>query len=187
MKNIKLENIVNELELISDDGISFLNKNTGQLFHISSKEMQYAENGIDINRYLPEWQVDKILTTREILKTNSHLQLPNKNEINEYGLMLNFLRNHQNQNIRKEITDLEEDNHVNYWQLRNVILQYNIGNKWYKYKREAFYRIAVEWCICNNEAIPQSLQREIIGLKIGFLMNNKANNRENYTKKTTNN
>lgn len=161
MRKINLEDIVNELELISDNGVSFLNQNTGQLFHISSKEMEYAENGIDINKSLPEWQIKKILTARELLKSKSYIKLPNKNEIDEYGLMLNFLRNNPNQSLIKEVANLEQDSNITYWQLRNVILQYNIGDEWYKYKREAFKKIAIDWCNKNVNSIPSSILNEM--------------------------
>lgn len=161
MRKINLEDIVNELELISDDGISFLNKTTGQFFHFSSKEMEYAENGIDINRSLPEWQIKKINNVREIFKSNNYVKLPTKNEINEHGLMINFLRNNPNQNLIKEVVNLEQDNNVNYWQLRKVILQFNIGDEWYRYKREAFQKIAIDWCYKNAGSIASGILQEI--------------------------
>jgi len=161
MRKMNLEDIVNELELISDDGNSFFDKSTGKLFHISTRDLEYAESGKEINPFLYKWQIEKINNFRKMLKSNRYIQLPTKKEINEHGLMINFLRNNPNQNLNKEMANLEQHNNVNYWQLRNVILQYNIGDEWYKYKREAFKKISIDWCKKNVDSIPPSILREI--------------------------
>lgn len=161
MRKINLEDIVNELELISDDGNSFFDKSTGQLFHISTRELEYAESGKEINPFLYKWQIEKINTVREMLKSNQYIQLPTKNEINEHGLMINFLRNYPNQKLKDEVANLEQDNNINYWQLRNVILQYNIGDEWYRYKREAFKKIAIDWCDKNVGSIQPNILRKL--------------------------
>jgi|GEM_PF-2712157 len=152
MKNTKLENIVDELELISDDGVSFLHKMTGELIHFNSYELK---------NNLRNPTKTKIDSGKKDFAETDYLKLPTKNEIDEYGLMLNFLRNNPNKNISEEIADLEKDHNVNYWQLRNVILHHNIGNEWYKYKREAFQKIAINWCNKNIDSIPPSILQEI--------------------------
>ena len=161
MRTINLEDIVNEFELISDDGFSFLNRSTGELFHISTKDLQYAESEIDISQLKSEWLKEKIVTARELLNSKSYLKLPSKNEIDEFGLMLNFLRHNPNQNISKEILSLEKEHSVNNWRLINVILNHNIGREWYKYKREAFQKIAIDWCNKNSNCIPPSILQAI--------------------------
>ncbi len=148
MRSISLEDIVNELELISDDGLSFFQKLSGELIHISSYELKNLSKA-------------KTNSSNEKFAENDYLKLPNKKEINEESLMLKFLLSNQNQNVREAITILQKNHKLNYWQLRNVILHYNIGNEWYKYKREAFQKIAIDWCKKNIESMPQSILQEI--------------------------
>lgn len=148
MRSISLEDINNELELISDDGLSFFHKLSGDLIHLSSYELKNLSRA-------------KINSSSEIFVENDYLKLPDKKEINEESLMLNFLLNNQNQNVREAVTILQKDHKLNYWQLRNVILHYKIGNEWYKYKREAFQKIAIEWCNKNIESMPHSILQEI--------------------------
>lgn len=148
MRSISLEDIVNELELISDDGLSFFHKLSGELIHISSYELKNLSKA-------------KTNSSNESFTKADYLKLPTKNEINEHNLMLDFLRNNPNKSISEEVTNLEKDHNTNYWQLRNVILHYNIGNEWYKYKREAFQKIAIDWCKKNIESMPQSILKEI--------------------------
>lgn len=148
MRSISLEDIVNELELISDDGLSFFQKLSGELIHISSYELKNLSKA-------------KIDSSNESFTEADYLKLPTKNEINEHNLMLNFLRNNPNKSISEEVTNLVKDHNTNYWQLRKIILHYNIGKEWYKYKREAFQKIAIEWCNKNIESIPKSILKEI--------------------------
>lgn len=148
MRSISLEDIVNELELISDDGLSFLHKLSGELIHLSSYELKNLSKA-------------KIDSSNESFTESDYLKLPAKNEINECDLMLNFLRHNPISSISEEIANLEKDHNTNYWQLRNLILHYNIGNEWYKYKREEFQKIAIEWCNKNIESMPHSILQEI--------------------------
>ena len=148
MRSISLEDIINELELISDDGLSFLHKLSGELIHLSSHELK---NPIKA----------KTDSSKEDFTEADYLKLPTKNEINEHNLILTFLSNNPNKKVNEEITNLEKDHNANYWQLRNVILHYNIGNEWYIYKREAFLKIAIDWCNKNIESIPPSILQEI--------------------------
>lgn len=148
MRSISLEDIINELELISDDGLSFLHKLSGELIHLSSHEQK---NPIKA----------KTDSSKEDFTEADYLRLPTKNEINEHNLILTFLRNNPNKIVNEEITNLEKDHNTNYWQLRNVILHYNIGNEWYKYKRDVFKKIAIDWCNKNIESMPHSILQEI--------------------------
>lgn len=152
MRSINLEDIINELELISDDGISYLHKLSGELIHLTSFEIKNS---------LINSTKAKIDLSNENFAETDYLKLPSKKEFSEHDLMLNFLRNNPNQYICEEVTKLENEHNTNYWRLRNLILHFNIGNEWYKYKREAFQKIAIDWCNKNIDSIPNSILQEI--------------------------
>ena len=152
MRSTHLEDIINELELISDDGVSFLHKSTGKLIHLNSYELKIRLNTSTNKK--------NFLGEENFIETD-YLKLPTKNEIDEHGLMKNFLRSNLNQSIIKEVINLEQDNNINYWQLRKIIQQLNIGDEWYRYKREAFKKISIEWCSKNVDSIPFSILKEI--------------------------
>lgn len=52
---VKLQDIVNEMDTLSDELHAYLNKRTGELVTISSEELQAAEEEDTIESY-PEWQ-----------------------------------------------------------------------------------------------------------------------------------
>lgn len=151
MKHINLEDIVDELELISDDGASYLKRSTGKLIHLSSFEI------LNNNRNVTDTFLN--LSKGETIGID-YLQLPTAKEINEPDMIFKFLQNFPDQRISEEIRKLEKDNKMNYWQMRNIVLRYNIGNEWYKYKREAFQKIAIDWCDRNSNSIPNSILNE---------------------------
>ena len=151
MITVQLENIINELELISDEGNSFMHKTTGRLFHISDKELEYAEKGLAANHdILHNWQNENIQIAGEIIKTDNFIQLPTKDEINEYGMMAKFCLSFPGIKIPVEIPESVSGNNTVYWELMEIIRKNNIGEYWYNFKREAFNRMAIEWCTINS-------------------------------------
>lgn len=161
MKRLKLEDIVNELELISDEGNSFLNKITGELFHISYKEFEHNKSNLDCNTFIREWLAEKSLDPSEIFRNDNYIQLPTRNEINEYGIMMKFLLDISDERIHNEVYNSMNGNNGGSTALIDIMTKYNAGDDWYKYKREAFRQIAINWCKRNINKIPFDTQQEV--------------------------
>ena len=147
---MKLERIINALELVSDDGCSFMNAKTGKLFHIYNTELEYAQNGFAVYDSLPDWQRLNIQLARRIIRSNCYVPLPVKEEIDEFQIMLNFCSSVSNYKIIDEIYNSLKSNNIDVMILNEMIMQNGLGNEWYKYKREAFKKIAIEWSKKNN-------------------------------------
>lgn len=150
MRIIKLENIINELELISDEGKSFLNKKTGLLFHVSNRELEYAEKGFEAYDSKPDWQIENIKIAREILETDNYIQLPEKDEINEHNIMMKFCLSFSDERVFNAAYSLIKYDNDAFYRLNDLISKYNIGVDWYNLKREVFREIAIIWCKNNK-------------------------------------
>ncbi len=150
MIRIKLVDIINELELICDEGNSFIDKINGRLFHIDNKDLKYVIDETNNDNYIPVWLTDNIRVAADIVKSGSYIQLPSKDEINECGLMLKYCLSFSDKKIHDEVNVLMKYENDFYQKLKDIISKYCMGRDWYKYKRKQFRKIAVDWCRKNN-------------------------------------
>lgn len=146
MPRLNLEDIVNELELISDEGDSFLNTMTGQLFHLSNDELRHARDETDQDTDLPDWQQENIRIAKEIARTTHYLQLPTKDEIDEFGVMEKFCSSFADDHIGKTLYRSLKGGNGAKGKFREVVARHALGAEWYAFKREAFRQIALDWC-----------------------------------------
>jgi len=149
-RKLNIEKIVNELELISDEGNSFLNIRTGQLFHMEDKESEYARSQTEITQSLSVWQSSRIQIAKKIFENEEYIQLPTKDEINECKILLDFCLSKSEDAVIHEINKSLRLHGPNIIKLQEIFSNFNIGKEWYQYKREAFGRIAKMWCKKNN-------------------------------------
>jgi hypothetical protein len=112
---VKLQDVVDAMNMVGDEMSAYLNKQTGELITLTSEEfeaaeelsvedgLEPAEDGLeeeeeeeeegqgDLADY-PEWQRESILKAREILGSEDWIALPSKFDIHEYAIMEEFCR-----------------------------------------------------------------------------------------------
>jgi hypothetical protein len=87
---VKLNDIIEGLELQSDESSSFLDKTTGKVVLISDYEMRAAEDEDPIEDF-PDWEQELVRIAKEIVdETGNYIDLPTKFDINEYSIMEKF-------------------------------------------------------------------------------------------------
>ena len=80
---VKLKDIIEGLEFLTDEGSSYLNTTTGEVVYVTTEELRAAEEAQSLEDF-PEWQHDAIRIAGEILETDHYLPLPDRFEIHEY-------------------------------------------------------------------------------------------------------
>jgi predicted transglutaminase-like protease len=86
---VKLDDIIDAMELQTDETTSYLNKETGRVATITDEEFRAAEDDKSIEDF-PDWQHENIRIAKEVLETDDYISLPSKFDINEYGIMERF-------------------------------------------------------------------------------------------------
>ena len=82
---VSIKDVVNEMDVLSDEHSAFLNRHTGELVTLSSEELSAAEENDNIDEY-PEWQQDIIIKAKEVINSDDYLPLPSKFDIHEYHM-----------------------------------------------------------------------------------------------------
>ena len=130
---VQIKNIVDCLEMANDDWEQFLNTETGGIVSLS--------NGFSA-------EVDEELA-EEIENSNDYVRLPNKFDINEWHIMESFSLEIPLKSIREQLLDSLHGQKA-FRRFKDTLNRLGIAQDYYDYRREAFYKIAVDWCKDNK-------------------------------------
>ena len=145
---VTLSDIIDGLESQSDRLNSYLNKETGEIVTFSEDDFILAESDDPLDD-LSEWEQESIETIREIEDTDKYVALPTQFDIDEYDIMERFCRSIEDDEIRDQMYQaIEGRGEFRYF--KDSIHRLKIAEDWYKFRDEAFRKIAVEWCEENG-------------------------------------
>ena len=147
-KPVKLEDIIDGIEMQTDESSSYLNIKTGEVVIISDEESSAAEEDKPIDSF-PEWQHELINKAKEILQSNDYISLPSKFQVHEYRIMEKFCLSITDDQIR-DILYYSIKGSGAFQRFKDNIYKYNLEEEWYKFRDEAIKRIAIEWCEDNG-------------------------------------
>ena len=149
-KPVKLEEILNALEIQNDTSMALFNKITGEVLVIDEEEYRAAEEDKDLMGY-PEWQRDVIKTAKDLIDNeDNYIRLPSKYYINEYEIMQSFCLSISDQRISDELFYSIEGKGA-FRRFKDMIKRFGIETDWYQYRDEAIKQISIDWC--NEEGI----------------------------------
>jgi len=142
---VKLDDIIEGLELQSDERYAFLDKRTGEVVSISDEEMQAAEDDEPIEDF-PDWQQDLVRIAKEIVdETGDYIDLPTKFDIDEYSIMEKFCLSLDDSEMSDDLYSAIKGSGA-FRRFKDAINEYDIADDWYKYRNDALKEIAIEWC-----------------------------------------
>ena len=101
---VRLNDIINALDMQLDEFSSFLDCDTGQVETVSDAILQEAEAGDDKGTDVPVWQQQEWETARRIVSApNRFRNLPTKFDVHEWAIMEDFSRSIESDRIREEL------------------------------------------------------------------------------------
>ncbi len=148
MSVVSLREVIDEMNIISDEHSAYLNKRTGELITLSLEELSAAEENDDLTGY-PEWQQPMIEKAREVLISDDYLKLPTKFDIHEYRIMEGFCLSIENPQGRHQLLHQIRGGGA-FRRFKNTIYSLGIEEDWYRYRDAEYERIAVEWLEANG-------------------------------------
>jgi hypothetical protein len=72
---VRLSEIIEMIDISSEELTSYLNRKTGQIITISEEDVSAAEEGDTLDDF-PEWHLDNIRATRDFLDSEGGLHCP---------------------------------------------------------------------------------------------------------------
>lgn len=153
---VKLADVVDHLEMLSDESVAYLNKRTGELYWLSEEELFTIEEDEedDEDEDLvdePEWLREAKLKAKEVTESDDWLALPSKFDIHEYGIMEEFCRSIEDEEMSKGLVHQIRGSGA-FRRFRNAITLIGLEQAWYHFRASALERIAVDWLEENQIA-----------------------------------
>jgi len=145
---VSIKDVVDEMDVLSDEHSAFLNRHTGELVTLSREELSAAEENDDIVDY-PEWQREMIIKAKEVIESDDYLPLPSKFDIHEYHIMEDFCYAVADDRIREDLLD-EIRGSGAFRRFKDAIQMNGIEEDWYSFRQEALEKIAIEWLEANK-------------------------------------
>lgn len=141
---IALREVIEALELQSDDCVSYLDPDTGEIITVTLEERYLAEETEESLEDVPEWQRQMLPRVRAVLASDRCLQLPDRFEIHEWSIMDEFAQTRDSERMREELLDAIHGAGA-FRMFRSTIRRLGLENSWYKFRKEALAEIARNW------------------------------------------
>jgi len=140
---VKLQDVIDALEASAEELSHYLDKRTGEIFLVTSEEMEAAEEDELISDY-PDWQQEGILKAREILQANDFVELPTQFDIHEYKIMEDFCLAFADRQAGEQLLRLIKGSGA-FRRFKNAIQSMGVEAAWYEYRGTEIERLAIEW------------------------------------------
>ena len=150
MRNpVKLQLIIEELEIQFDESRTFLNVETGEIISVTSEELRAAEDDEPFD-HLPEWQQEDRKVANDVIENfEDYIELPTKYDVNEYEIMEDFCLSISEQGKRNTLLKVIKGKGA-FRRFKEKIIEFDIEQQWYSFRNDRFKEIAIEWCQENN-------------------------------------
>lgn len=146
---VKLDDVIEALELCSDEGSYFYSADTEEVVYVTTDDLSMAEDG-EITYGLPEWQREMVETAVDIVENwDNYIKLPTKFDINEYNIMSEFCYSIENGTVRNQLLNAIRGSGA-FRKFKNSIQRFGIEKQWYSFRDKTLYDMAVEWCKRNG-------------------------------------
>jgi hypothetical protein len=146
---VKLSEIIEAIDIQTDDSSAYLNKKTGEVVTVSEDDFEAAENQESLDEY-PDWQHEIIQTAQEILTHEADfIGLPTKYDVHEYQIMERFIFSIKDREISDALFRTIKGKGA-FRRFKDTLHRFDIADEWYKYRKGAIKQVAIDWCELNQ-------------------------------------
>ncbi|USK33087.1 UPF0158 family protein [Bacillus sp. F19] len=146
---VKLKDIVEEMEIQFEESRSLLNIKTGEIVLVTSDDLRAVEDEKPVD-HLPEWQQEIIMVANDVVENfENYIELPTKYEVNEYEIMEDYCLTVSDRRKQDSLLRAIKGKGA-FRRFKDKVIDFGIEDQWYSYRDERFKQIATEWCQNNN-------------------------------------
>ena len=144
MKQVSLQSVVNEMDVLGEEWTAYINKKTGELVTVTEEETNIVDVGGEDDEFIPEWQRETLPKVREVLESDDFVALPNKFEIHEYSIMERFCLSLSDEGLQDEMLHAIRGSGA-FRRFKDAIHHKGIQDDWYRFRDQALKRIAIDF------------------------------------------
>jgi hypothetical protein len=148
--NVRLNDIVDALDMQLDELTSILDLDTGQVETLADGMLGEAEEcGDDEEPDLLDWEEEDWEIAKRVVSTGRFVRLPDKYDVHEWAIMEDFARSVESTRIREELLHAIHGKGA-FRMFKDAIRRHNVESAWFEFRAEALKQIAIEWCEENQ-------------------------------------
>jgi hypothetical protein len=146
---VRLNDIVEALEMTIDEYSSFLDRDTGQVETVSESLLGKVEDDEEEPDLL-EWEKEEWEVARQIAVSGDRfLCLPSKFDVHEWAIMQDFSLSVESERIREELLHAIHAAGA-FRHFKDTVRRHGVEPKWFAFRGEALRQIAIDWCEENH-------------------------------------
>ena len=142
MAVVSLRDVVEALDLQSDELQSYLDPDTGEIVTFGQEEAMMAE--LDDLEDAPDWMKEILPKVKRALQDDRMLELPDQVHIDEWRMMQDFALEEEQCRCRAEL-DSAVHGAGTFRRFRDAIRRLGLEDSWRRYREAAFEQVAREW------------------------------------------
>lgn len=142
MPVVSLRDVVEALDLQSDELQSCMDPDTGEIVTFNLEEAHIAQGG----RWedAPDWMREILPKVKRALEDDRMLALPDRVHIDEWRIMQDFAEKQEECRCRPELLSAIHGAGA-FRQFKTAIQQMGLEDSWFRYREAAFEQVAKEW------------------------------------------
>jgi hypothetical protein len=144
---VSLRDVVEALDLQSDELESYLDPDTGEIVTFNQEEADIAES--EEWDDAPEWMQESLPKIKKALQDDRMLALPDRFDIDEWRMMQNFALEPEQSQHRDEL-DRAVHGAGAFRRFKDVIYRLGLEDAWFRYREAEFEQIARDWLELNK-------------------------------------
>jgi len=141
MSAVSLRDVVEALDLQSDELHSYLDQDTGEIVTFNEEEARLARGGEADEA--PAWMQEYLPKVRRALDGNM-VQLPDRAHIDEWRMMQEFADGPENCHCRAELMSAAEGPNA-FRRFRDALERYGLEDAWHLHRQAAYTEFAKDW------------------------------------------
>jgi Uncharacterised protein family (UPF0158) len=139
---ISLRDVVEALDLQSDELSSYLDPDSGEIITFNHEEARIAERGNWDS--VPDWMRASLPKIKRALEDDRMLALPDRVHIDEWRMMQDFADQQEDCRCQAALADAVHGSGA-FRLFRRTIAQLGIEEQWRRYREKAMERVARDW------------------------------------------
>lgn len=146
---ITLEDILEVQEIEIDEMASYYHIPSQCMVVLSKDDMEIAENNLDTTK-LEEWKKETAEQAKDFLENpKDYINFPNKEEYNEYGIMEEFIKKCNNEDLSKKL-NVKLSGEEAFRKFKDTLYDIGLVDEWYDFRDEKCIEVARKWCETNG-------------------------------------
>ena len=142
MPVVSLRDVVEALDLQSDELRSCLDPDTGEIVTFSEEEARIAQGGEWEDA--PAWMQEYLPKVKRALEDDRILELPDRVHIDEWRMMQNFADEKEQCRCHPELLSAVHGAGA-FRHFKDAIRRLGVEDSWYRYREAAFEQVARDW------------------------------------------